>query len=116
MCRDGQCGTGAQERLQRKRHIGAVPHLASSGTKKLGQSLPTLVLWRGDTHPATRPQLLNRLAVTGRNRDRTVVTASGVRITDPSQGRHDIGGEFSGLIEQRSGQFTPQTQLRIVGQ
>ena len=84
--RNRQRSTGAQERLQCKRHVGTVPHFASGGAKQLGQTLPTLILWCRNTYPATGTQLLNRVAIARRNRDRAVTATRRMRITDPPQG------------------------------
>ena len=112
--RNCQRSAGAQERLERKRHVGTVPHLTGSGPKQLRQALPTLVLRRRDTYPAAGAQLLNRVTIARWNRDHAVTAARRMGITDPPQRRDHIGRKLGGLIEERSGQVIAQTQISIM--
>ena len=116
MSRDRQSGTCAQKRLQRKCHIGAVPHLAGSGAKEFGQALPAFTLRRRDADPASGPQLLNGIAIAWRDSHRAVAAARRIRIADSPQRRDHVGCKFSGLVQQCRCQLVAQPQLGILRQ
>ena len=97
--RNRQRGARAEKRLQRKSHIGAIPHLTGRGAEQLGQTLPSLLLRCRDANPTAVAKLLNGLRVSWRDSHCTVATASGGRIANTPQRRDNVSGKFRGFIE-----------------
>ena len=93
--------TIAEQRAQGKTHVGAVGHLATHRTNRLGQSLSTIFLRMLQTLPATINELLERFLESRRCGDDAVLPAGRVFVAFPVQRRKHALVELRTLFQHR---------------
>ena len=93
----------AQQRAQRKAHVGAVDHLAARGTNGLGQALAAKVGRVLQALPAAIGELLEGFLETRGGGDHAVFPARWVFVAFPVQRAQHAFGELGGLFQHGLG-------------